>query len=346
MFKVVQDRVIEVVYSDFDFEKGIRYLKKYDVFEFGGCSAVKVKLNDKIYVGRNYDFYCGNSPAVIVRNNAGKIRTVGIGNSPLSLDDWSENFALPDKLYTVLPFLCCDVMSEAGIYAETNIRVHEDGMECSSTNKGAKRVCTQAFMQLMLSQYSSIQEIVSHIDDYDWYDITALGFNQAFLLTDQKGYSVCIEFAKNSWRCTEVDHNANYFINPEYYAQEKWPLGEKRIEKELAYREKIKTAEDIFTMMEQATYARFYRADCDLDYAIGEYLKELGYTRFNINENIEEARIKVKAMLEGYDRYDWDEQVQNRCWESTFTTVANVSDLILDVHFSEHFKERFVVQFD
>ena len=343
MFKIIQDRVIEVKYSNYDFEKGMEYLKKYDAF---GCSAVKVKLDDKIYVGRNYDFYCGNSPAFIVRNNAGRIKTIGIGNSPSTLGEWSNDFTLSENIYLALPYLCCDVMSEAGIYAETNIRVHEDGMECAYTNKGKKRVCTQAFMQLMLSQYTSIEEILSHIDDYDWYDLTAMGFNQSFFLTDQHGYSVCIEFAANSWKCTEVDHNANYFINQDYYAKEKWPLGEKRIEKELAYRKNIKTYHDIFTMMEQATYARFYKADCDLDYAIFEYLKELGYTRFNIDENMEEARIKVKAMLETYDAYSWDELVKNHCWESTFTTIANVSDLILDVHFSQHYKIEFKVQFE
>ena len=346
VYEVLQDRVIEVTYEEYDFDKGAEYLAdKYDNFDLGGCSAVKVLLDGKVYIGRNYDFYCSNSPAFIVRNNAGTIRTIGIGNSSLSLGEWTEDYELPDAVKDALPYLCCDVMSEAGIYAETNIRIGEEGMECVSTNSGAPRRCTQAFMQIMLSQYSTIEEIIAHIDDYDWFDLSAMGFNQAFMLCDQNGYSVVIEFAENSWKCTECDEHANYFIDEEYYAKENYPLGEMRIEKELEYKPNIQTPDDIFTMMETASYARFYKADTDPDYAIGEYLKELGYTRFNIDENREEARAKVKEMLEYYDAFSWDEQVANSCWESTFITVADVTDLKLTVHFSEHYGITFETGF-
>jgi len=346
-YRIVQDRVIELTYNEFDADKAVEYMNnKYDNFDQGGCSAMKVLLDDKVYVGRNYDFYCSDTPAFIVKNNAGKYRTIGIGNSPATLPEWTDDYKLSDDLMKVLPIICCDVMSEAGIYVETNIRVSEEDLACSSTNPGAPRRCTQTFMQTMLSEYGTIQEILDHIDDYDWFDLKEMGFNQSFLLTDKTGYSVVLEFAADSWTATESDYNANYFIADKYYENEKYPIGQERITRISASKESVKTPEDIFTMMGVAAYSQFYTNTVDIDYAIGEYTKELGYTRFNIDENREDARIKMKAMLDEYNTYTWEQLVENHCWESTFTTVANVSDLNLNVHFSEHYGIKFTVTFD
>ena len=111
----VQDRVVEIVYDTFDFDAGAEYLNKYDL-SMGGCSAIRVLVDGKVYVGRDYDFYCSDTPAVIVRNNAGPIRTIGVANSPSSFDEWSEDFEVRDEVLTAAPYLCCDVMSEAGLY--------------------------------------------------------------------------------------------------------------------------------------------------------------------------------------------------------------------------------------
>jgi len=90
---IVKDRVIDLTYDCLDFEAANDYLSKYDPYKFG-CLAVRVILNGKVYVGRNYDYLCSDSPAFIVRNNACRFRTIGIGNSRVSLPAWSSNFAI------------------------------------------------------------------------------------------------------------------------------------------------------------------------------------------------------------------------------------------------------------
>jgi len=339
------ERVVGVTYRYYDFENGANALNSYDTLQAGGCSAIVVELGNKVYVGRNYDFYCTDTPAFVVYNNAGKYRTIGFGSVPAYFSKWKEDYTLSDDVLSILPYLCCDVMSENGIYIETNIRLKEKDLICTSTKEGAIRRCTQTFMQYMLANYSTIDEIVSHINDFDWFDLSKIGYEQAFLLTDSTGYSVCIEFAANGWSVTESDCNANYFINPKYYEKENYPIGEMRIEKLKEARKTVKTEKDIFNMMDLVAYSQFSSSSCDLDFAIGEYIKDIGYTRFNIEENRETARTKVKEILDRLNGYTWQQRVEKSCWESTFTAVANISEKKIKVRFSEHYEIYFTVSF-
>lgn len=344
-YKVVADRVIEVTYDDFDMETGIAYFDKYDL-TMGGCSAVRVMIDNKVYVGRNYDFYCSDAPAFIVRNNAGRIRTVGVGNSPSSMDAWSEDFRLRPEVLSALPFLCCDVMSEAGLYCETNIRPFEEGLSCRSTNPGAPRRCTMTFMQTMLTRYATVDEVLSHLNDYDWFDLEDMGFEQSFFLIDRSGRSVVIEFGANRVMWQESDMNANYFQNNELYAMEKLGCGELRLCRELAYKPYVRTEEDLFTMMEQGAYDQFNHTEVDPDFAIPEYYDDTGYNKDTAAADPEGARAAVMDIVAEVAEYTWEEHVDNLSWESTFIIAANVTDLYLHVHFSEHYNIDFTVAFD
>ena len=345
-YTVVADRLIEVVYDDdWDSESADAYLSKYDI-AMGGCSAVKVILDGNVYVGRNYDFYCSDAPAFIVRNNSGSIRTIGIGNMPLTHGAWGDDFNLSDTDLLVLPYSCCDVMSEAGIFAETNVRMKEDTFRCSSTNPGAPKRCTQTFMQTMLSQYSAIDEILAHIDDYDWFDVSSLGFQQSFFLTDRNGYSVVVEFAANSWKATESAVNANYYIDADWFERELLPCGIKRIELETEYLPNVKEADDIFTMMERGAYDQFYRSDGNIDAAVEEFYGITGYNKITAAEDYEGAKTATQKLMDTYAAYTWEQRVKESTWESVFITVADVTSLRLDVHFSEHYKIDFTVDFD
>lgn len=344
-YKIVQDRVIELTYNEYDMEAGAAYLNKYD-YTMGGCSAIRVLVDGKVYVGRDYDFYCSDTPAFIVRNNSGAIRTIGIGNSPASLDAWYENYEVSDNIIGALPFLLCDVMSETGLYCETNIRPLEEGLACTSTNPGAPRRCTQTFMQTMLSQYATIDEVLEHLDDYDWFDLSAMGFEQSFLLTDQSGRSVIIEFGADKVLWQEAEYNANFFLNDELYAVETIGCGEQRLARELSYKPFVRSEEDIFTMMELGAYDQFYHTDVDVDFALPEFYEMIGYNKNTAAEDPEGARAACKKKIEELASWSWEERIENHAWESTFITAANVTDLYLHVHFSEHYNIDFTVSFE
>ena len=347
-WKVLQDRVIELTYESFDYDAGAEYLLKHDPLAAakGGCSAVKITLGDKVYVGRDYDFYCTDTPAFIVRNNAGKYRTIGIGNGPVSLPDWSEDFTLPDSVTAIAPYICCDVMSEAGLYCEVNIRPYEEALECVSTNPGAKRMWTSCFLQTMLSNYGSIDEILAHIDDYDWFGMKDMGFEEAFFITDQSGRSIIVEFADNSWHYQESQYNANFYINNDLYARETLGCGEMRLAHELSYLPYVREEEDIFTMMQQGAYGQFYTAECDPAYAYPEYYEVTGYNRLTAETDMEGCLAATAEKIRQFSEYSWEKKVERKCWESTFITAANITDLYLHVHFSEHYGIDFTVAFD
>ena len=343
--KVLQDRVIEITYGTFDFDKGAEYLLKYDPLQMGGCTAVAFDLDGKVYVGRNYDFYCSDAPAIVVRNNAGKYRTLAIGNIPASFDPWTDaqSYAIRPEVLTVAPYLCCDVMSEAGIYVETNIRPKEAGLTCTSTNPGKPRRCTQTFMQTMLCNYGTIDEILGHIDDYDWYDLQDFGFEQSFLIVDRRGRSVIVEFGADKAMWQESNVNANFFQNEELYAVEKLGCGEERLCRELEYLPEVKTEDDIFTMMKRGAYDQFYHTDVDPDFAIPEYYEIIGYDKDSYAADPEGARKACAAKVAELSLFTWEERVAKHSWESTFITAANVTDLYLHVHFSEHYRIEFTV---
>lgn len=374
--RVVCDRVIEAAYDVVDEEAAVAFFAQlYDPLSdaspaggspagapqagapqtgapqaggslAGGCSAVRVRVGDKVYVGRNLDFYCSDTPAFIVRNNSGKIRTLGIGNSPDTLDPWCEGYQVKPQKAAVLPYLCCDVMSEAGIYVETNIRPLEPQFACWQTNPGAPRRCTQLFMQTMLSRYATIDEILAHVDDYDWYDLAKMGFHQAFFLTDQSGRSVIVEFACNSWRWHEAEYNANFFIDDEWYAAQTIGCGEQRISRELAYKPFVRNEADVFAMMQRGAYDQFYHQDVDVDFAIPEFYDCIGYNRATAAADPEGARAAAALKIAEFSAYTWEERIANKSWESVFITAANVTDLVMHTHFSEHYGIDLAVAFE
>ena len=372
-YRVVQDRVIELTYNEFDFDAGAAYLNKFDL-QKSGCSAVRVLVDGKVYVGRNYDFYCSNAPAFIIRNNAGSIRTIGIGNSPDSMEAWSDDFQLREAALSYLPYLCSDVMSETGLYCECNIRPYEEALSCQSTNPGAPRRCTQTFMQTMLTQYATINEVLAHLNDYDWFDLSAQGFEESFLLTDQSGRSVIIEFGANRVMWQEAEYNGNFFLNDELYAIETIGCGELRLAHELALKPFVRTEEDIFTMMEAGSYGQFYEADADPSYAYPEFYEMTGYNKNTAAADMEGCLAATQAQIDKYASYTWEqliaasytweewtnemtlaervaegtwnERVTEKTWESVFIVAANVTDLYMHVHFSEHYGIDFTVAFD
>ena len=335
--------IMEITYTETDEERAAEYMSKYDIWEFGGCSAVRTSINGDVYVGRNYDFYCSDAPAIIVRNNAGPVRTIGIANTSEAYNNWVNG---SDEVVYVWPYLCSDIMSEAGIYAETNIRPTEDGFACSHTNPGMPRRCTEFFMQIMLSQYETIDEILSHINDYDWYDVTVMGFQQSFFLCDKTGRSVVVEFAADEVRWEETYYNANFYINDDWYAAETQGCGELRVSAELALEPFVRSEDDIFTMMNAASYDQFYSNRASVEYAEPEFWTVTGYDKYTAAEDPEGCYNATKALMDQYAAMTWEERVKEHTWETVFMVAANVTEGYMHVHFSEHYGIDFTVAFD
>lgn len=346
-YRVVGERVVELTYDEFDEQAALDVMaKKYDM-KLGGCSAIKVLLDNKVYVGRNYDFYDSNSPALIVRNNSGKYRTIAIGCTP-SFSDWTnkETYRLAEHIYKIAPFVAIDVMNEAGIYAETNIRPFEEQFNCRSTNPGKERRITNSFMQTMLSRYGTLDEIIAHINDYDWYDIEKMGFEQSFFLTDSHGRSIIVEFAENQCRVQDAEYNANYYLNNEWYAKERLGCGEQRISRELAYKPYVRSEADIFKMMSYGFYEQFYNGKAEPEYALPEILTDIGYDKDKVAADPKKALKVAKEYMQKVAKYSWQEHIAHKNWETVFCNISNVTDKVFNVTFSEHYKVKFRVDFE
>ena len=351
-FKVIQDRVIELTYNDFGFLESAQYLSKYDPDSLkllGGCTALVLdhKIDGKQYVARNQDYYCSYAPAVIVRNNGGTYKTIGFTCNGISFDPWTDAATYQIKSSTLksAPYFCVDVMNEKGLYMETDIRAYEEFSKCEHTSAGKPRLCTHTFMQLMLSNYASIDSIKAHMNDYDWFDLEAMGFHEAFLCADPSGRSVVFEFANNKVQCIESDCNANYFLTPELYAQEEYGCGENRVDSLRKYMPRVKTEDDIFAMLSHSAYTQFYSVDVDPDFAIPEFYEDIGYTRSRYIADPEGARRAFKEYITTHQYATWQDRVDNYIWETTFMTAANLTDRKMHVHFSEHYGIDFTVGF-
>jgi len=201
-------------------------------------------------------------------------------------------------------------------------------------------------LQSMLSQYATLDEIIRHLNDYDWYDLTKIGFQQSFFLTDPNGRSIIVEFAANECRWQEAEYNANFYLNTEWYNKETIGCGEMRVAKELAYKPYVRTEEDIFTMMKLGAYDQFYHSSVDPDYAIPEFYQDIGYNKYTAAMNPEGARNAVRNLLLNFDTFTWQQRVEKETWETVFCNIVNITERVMKVKFSEHYGIEFEVGFE
>lgn len=205
------DYVYELdTYTELDYDYADKFWAESNDNWGGGCSAVtkNIEINGQTHriIGRNMDLNISNKCAYIVRTNAGKHKTVGL---TYTFRDYSPDYAdveedgISKKFYKILPFLCDDVMNDAGLHIEVNMRHGEfypNGEDMFALEhafpedyKGKRRIHMFELPRYIGENCSTIAEAKEYIKTLDIYSKHEY-WNYCFILGDATGAGALVEF--------------------------------------------------------------------------------------------------------------------------------------------------------
>ncbi|MCQ2547879.1 MAG: hypothetical protein MJ145_02615 [Clostridia bacterium] len=313
----------------------------WNIFGKGGCTAcVKSLPNGDTIVGRNMDLYYSNKPAYIVRTDVeGEYKTLGFAYSYLSGPDYKEVLSngLSEEDIKKIPFTCCDIINEHGLYMEINMRngeFNEDGSSvylCTGTNpKAKKRVCSLSLQRHVVNHCKNIDEALEYINNelniYTPFNEN-LPWNFCFILAEPGGRHGLLEIAENKISWLEgQDAQTNFYITKEFADKEQLKCGLGRYDYVMDKLNSINNEDDMFKMMESIQYSNIYRPDpvCDIRTEwVG--VKPHWTTDYVL---LEENRAEIEEMIDHdmkkFASLSREELMDGGTfWESVFTVVAN-----------------------
>lgn len=202
-------------YKSLDFDYADKFWADNNDNWGGGCSAVTKLVTDDQgnqhrLIGRNMDLNISNKCAYVVRTDTdldGSHKTVGLA---YTFRDYSPDYAevgekgISEHFYKILPFMCDDVLNDAGLHIEVNMRHAEcypngDDMfslEHSDPNhiKNKRRVHMFELPRYIGEYCTTVEEAKAYIaDKLDIYSKYTY-WNYCFIISDATGASALVEF--------------------------------------------------------------------------------------------------------------------------------------------------------
>ena len=388
---VMKTNVYEQLDSDWAYAKIADEFDHY--FNGGGCTAVGKTTSNGLLIGRNMDLFITNKPSFIVRTNVeGLKKTFGLAYSYNRGEDYelAKVHGVNPELYKLIPFLQTDVLNEDGFYIEINMRYadyDENGdsiFSCSGTNPGKFRINSFLLPQYLGSRCSTVDEAVAMAtNDLDIYTpmSESMDWNFCFMMADASGKYGIMEIAKNKVvfnEAIETDSvnmplgacQANYYITPEFNAEQRMKSGVGRVDYLRNLWGEIDSEQEMFVAMLGVSYFQNYLDYCQFDNRsefIGIYDEDgeifIGDKTPDIVDGEKvvwdyeyvtnpDNQEHVKAYMAWINsriltrRADDTYKEIGQFWESTYTMVVNPSQRTMFVRFNENNKNMLYFKFD
>lgn len=346
----------------------LAYNEVFQFFEsinqgWGGCSAIAKTLpNGDTVVGRNMDLNISNKPAFIVRTNVeGHLKTVGLSYFYTILPDYKDVLenGLEENLYNLIPFLCTDVLNEAGLYIETNMRTGEcwpNGVSkfaCYGTNPDSDRhVRVSILPRLLGEECKTVDEALAYVKTLNLYteEGKPTAWNFCFLLADATGKYGILEVADDK----VIWHNmqpcqTNFYLDETLAKKEDYKAGVGRYELLMTNIDSVKTQADMYDLIRKVSYYQIYTPHCPFDQR-SEFVGSLPhYTTAYLLDEANRPEIEAYMKETGLKVTSKDRQTQqdiNKYWESAFTELANCQKKTLFVRFFEDEERTLTLGFD
>lgn len=318
--------------------------------------------------------------AYIVRTNAGKYRTFGLtythrDYSPDYDEIKSKGFS--DEFYKVLPFMCDDVLNEAGLHIEINMRHGEywpngdDKFACQGTNpKSDQRVYMFELPRYIGENCATVEEAKEYVAGLNVYSQNHY-WNYCFIISDSEGHSSLLEFATNEvywmdeenladytwleeWYHPKAIAQANFYLNEYAWYSQDIKSGEGRY---IAMQEGIdgvNSRSDMYDLMRKVQYSNYYLDydECKDNYfdPRSENIGELSWAEYNtimhadMEETVRELVNGINAGIRELSREE--KQDKNEYWESIFTEVVDVNAQEIFVRMYENEDQLYLINFD
>lgn len=366
-------------YTELDYDCADAFYARSNDNWGGGCSAISKMVDGHRLVGRNMDQSISHKCSYIIRTNAGKYRTFGLvythrDYSP-DYDDIIAN-GISDEFYKVLPFMCDDVMNEAGLHIEINMRHGEywpngeDKFACEGTNpESSQRVYMFELPRYIGENCATVEEAKEYVKTLDVYSQNHY-WNYCFIISDSKGDSSLLEFAANEviW-LDEKDIDtfewlkvydmkaiaqANFYLNEySWYAQD-MKTGEGRFIALQKGIDDVNSRSDMYDLMRKVQYSNFY---LDYDECKDNYFdprsENIGEVKWAFYELImhpdfeDTAREMINEMNAEIRPLSREEKQDiNEYWESIFTEVVDVNAQEIFVRLYENEDMLYLINFD
>lgn len=376
----LDDYLFEVEeYKELDYEVADAFYARSNDNWGGGCTAISKMVDGHRLVGRNMDQSISNKCAYIIRTDTGKYKTLGLAYTHR---DYSPDYdeivknGITEEFYKVLPFMCDDVLNDAGLHIEINMRHGEywpngdDKFACKGTNPASdKRVYMFELPRYIGENCSTVKEAKDYVSELDVYSQDHY-WNYCFVISDSLGNCSLLEFSSNEvhwldeknlasyeWLKvynTKAIGQANFYLNEDAWLIQDIKTGEGRFETVQSGIEDVNSRSDMYELMKKVQYSNFY-----LDYDVcknnyfdprSENIGEISWAEYDLvmNPDFENtARILINEINEGVkDMPRKEKQDINVYWESIFTEVVDVNAKEIFVRIYENDDMQYLINFD
>lgn len=376
----ISDHVYEVEeYTTLDYEAADAFYANRNDNWGGGCTAVSKMVDGHRLVGRNMDLAISHKCAYIVRTNAGKYRTVGLAytNRDYSPDlEEIEEKGISEEFYKILPFACDDVLNDAGLHIEINMRHAEywpngdDKFACKGTNpKSEHRVFMFELPRYIGENCKTVAEAKEYIKSLNIYSKNNY-WNYCFIISDSEGNSSLLEFSTNEIHWIDEDKldtltwlapykikalaQANFFLNKWAWISQDIKSGEGRFIAIQQGIDAVNNKKDMYDLMKKIQYSSFY---LDYDECKNEHfdprsenIGEFSWAEYDVlmDPSMEElSRNIINAMNDEIRALTREQKMdENKYWESVFTEVVDVNAQEIYVRMYENEDQIYKITLD
>ena len=366
-------------YTTLDYDVADKFYAKSNDNWGGGCTAVSKMVDGHRLVGRNMDQSISYKCVYIVRTNAGKYRTFG---TLYTHRDYSPNYedvianGISEEFYKALPFMCDDVVNDAGLHIEINMRHGEywpngeDKYACSGTNPDSfNRVYMFELPRYIGENCATVQEAKEYVKTLDVYSQDHY-WNYCFIISDSNGNSSLLEFSSNEIHWLDEDKidtydwlkvygskaiaQANFYLNETAWYTQDIKSGEGRY---IAIQEgidKVNSRSDMYELMKKVQYSSYY-----LDYdeckenhfdPRSETIGEVKWAVYDLifHPDFEETAKEIMNEYTSEVRKMTREEKQDLCeiWESIFTEVVDVNNKEMFIRLFEDENQCYLIDFN
>lgn len=381
-----QDKLVELekyvfeveTYTSLDYDFADAYFAKTNDNWGGGCSAISKMVDGHRLIGRNMDLNISNKCAYIIRTDAGMHKTIGLVYTFRSISpDYDLLLAegITDEFYKVLPFMCDDVLNDAGLHVEINMRYGEywpNGEEkysCKGTNDASRdRVYMFTLPRYIGEHCATVEEAKAYVASLNIYSQAGY-WNYCFLISDAHGNSSLLEFSANevhwldeaelsSYRWLECyDAKAigqtNFYLNQDAWLTQDIKSGEGRFIALQNGIEAVNSRSDMYDLMRKVQFSSFY-----LDYdeckeahfdPRSELIGQISWAVYDsvinpVTENhVRETLNAINEPIRLMTRQQ--KQEKNQYWESTFTEVVDTHSRAIFVRMFENEEMLYLLDF-
>lgn len=366
-------------YTELDYDCADAFYAKSNDNWGGGCSAVSKLVDGHRLIGRNMDQSISYKCAYIIRTNAGKYKTIGLAYTHRDYSpDYDDVIAngISDEFYKVLPFMCDDVLNDAGLHIEINMRHAEywpngeDKFACKGTNpESSQRVYMFELPRYIGENCATVEEAKDYVSTLDVYSQDHY-WNYCFIISDSDGCSSLLEFSSNevhwldeekldTYEWLKVYHpkaiaQANFYLNENAWYTQDIKSGEGRYIALQKGIDDVNSRGDMFDLMRKVQYSNYYLDydECKDNYfdPRSENIGEISWAQYDLlmHPDFEETTREIVNDMNSKNRNlsRKEKQDANEYWESIFTEVVDVNAQEIFVRMYENENQLYLISFD